>query len=169
MDNSSKLQHQLDPDSDKSNSLLGKPNRSSDEIDKRSHSEQSSIRDDHVEDRRNTVFWIAFVYGVATMSPFNAVLSTLDFFEEAMPDYPIAFVVSFAINGIMVVVVMACIAYPEVGSHGAKISLMFLITSVILVAIPFITDQTSSKVGPGACYYVIVGVLCLLGAITAVS
>ena len=103
------------------------------------------------------------------MSPFNAVLSTLDFFEEAMPGYPISFVVSFAINGIMVVVVMACIAYPEVGSHGVKISLMFIITSVILVAIPFITDQTSSKAGPGTSFYVIVGVLCLLGAITAIS
>ena len=51
------------------------------------------------------------------MSPFNAILSTLDFYEAAMPDYPISFVASFAVDGIMVFVVLFCIAYPEVGSH----------------------------------------------------
>ena len=125
--------------------------------------------DDVVKDRKGTVFWISLVYGVAVMSPFNAVLSTLDFFEDAMPGYPISFVVSFAINGIMVFVVMVCIAYPEKGSHGVKISLMFLVTSAILVAIPYATDLTSSKAGPGVSFYVIVGVLCLLGGITAIS
>lgn len=63
------------------------------------------------EDSNNRIYWVSFVYGLAMMAPWNAVLSTLDFFEAATPNYPISFVVTFAINGVMVVVVLFCIAY----------------------------------------------------------
>lgn len=45
------------------------------------------------------------------MAPWNAIISSLDFFTAATPNYPINFVISFAINGIMVLVVLICIAY----------------------------------------------------------
>ena len=120
-------------------------------------------------DKKDVVFWVSFFYGLAVMTPFNSILSTLDFYENAMPDYPISFVVSFAINGIMVIVVLACIAYPEVGSHQVKVNLMFLVTSGIMLSLPFLTDFTVDKFGQKTCFWITVTLLCILGAITAIS
>jgi hypothetical protein len=92
------------------------------------------------KDINNTVYWISFLYGMAILAPFNAILSTLDFFESETPNYPITFVISFAINGVMVVVVLLCIAYSEVGSNKIKINLMFAITALLLLVIPIIVQ-----------------------------
>ena len=116
----------------------------------------------------NTVLIVSFVYGVAVLSPFNAILSTLDFFTDAMPGYPISFVVSFAINGVMVLVVILCIAYSEVGSHKIKINLMFLLTAVLLIAVPFLTAFFAEK-SAEASFWVTCTLLLVMGAITAVS
>ena len=53
-----------------------------------------------------------------------------------MPNYPIQFVVSFAINGVMVIVVLLSIAYQEHGSHAFKINGVFAATSLLLVLLP---------------------------------
>jgi hypothetical protein len=45
------------------------------------------------------------------MAPFNAILSTLDFYETYMPGWHIDYVVSFAINGVMIFAVVLCISY----------------------------------------------------------
>ena len=92
------------------------------------------------KDVNNTVYWISFLYGAAILAPFNAILSTLDFFESQTPNYPITFVISFAINGVMVVVVLLCIAYSEVGSNKIKINLMFGLTALLLVLIPILVQ-----------------------------
>ena len=54
-----------------------------------------------------------------------------------MPNYPINFVVSFAINGVMILVVILCIAYQEVGSHALKVNFVFVVTSFLLIVLPF--------------------------------
>jgi len=91
-------------------------------------------------DEKNTVYWISFLYGMAILAPFNAVLSTLDFFESETPNYPISFVISFAINGLMVIVVLLCLAYSEMGANKVKINLMFALTAVLLVILPTIVN-----------------------------
>jgi hypothetical protein len=111
---------------------------------------------------------VSFVYGVAVMSPFNAVISTLDFFTDLMPGYPINFVVSFAINGVMVLVITLCIAYSDYGSHKIKINAIFLLTAIILVALPFLTEY-SARYSAGASFWTTCIVLVLMGAMTAVS
>ena len=62
------------------------------------------------EDSGNVVAWAAFLYGFAVTTPFNFITFTLSYFDEQMPDYPIDYVVSFAVNGVMVIVILICLA-----------------------------------------------------------
>ena len=72
------------------------------------------------------------------MTPWNTILSSLDFFTQEMPNYPISFVISFAVNGVMVLVILVAIAFSEYGSHATKVNLMFFLTAITLVMIPFV-------------------------------
>jgi hypothetical protein len=115
------------------------------------------------------VYRVSFVYGVAVLAPWNAVLSTLDFFTASTPNYPISFVVSFAINGVMVVVVLLCIAYPEKGTHCVKVNLTFFLTGLCLILLPLWVNFTKTNFGETCCFWLTVASLVLLGAMTAVS
>ena len=106
---------------------------------------------------------------MAILAPFNAVLSTLDFFTGETPNYPISFVISFAINGVMVIVVLLCIAYSELGSNKAKINLMFALTAMLLCVLPLIVDKSRIIFGELVCFWLTVVLLVLLGILTAVS
>ena len=86
-----------------------------------------------------------------------------------MPDYPVSFVVSFAMHGTSLIVVIIYLAYPEVGSHTLKVSIMFLINSVIMIALPFIVFVLSESAGQGTCFWIVVSILCFLGATIAIS
>ncbi len=121
------------------------------------------------KDTNNTIYMISFVYGMAILAPFNAILSTLDFFNNETPNYPISFVISFAINGVMVVVVLICLAYSEVGSNSVKINLTFAITAVLLMALPLLVSWSREKFSESVCFWLTVALLAMLGAFTAVS
>ena len=115
------------------------------------------------------MYWVSFLYGMAILAPFNAVLSTLDFFSAETPDYPISFVISFAINGVMVIVVLFCIAYSELGSNKVKINLMFALTALLLIVLPLLVEQSRVLFGQVVCFWLTVILLVLLGILTAVS
>jgi len=120
-------------------------------------------------DKGNKIYWVSFFYGVAVMAPWNAVLSTLDFFENATPNYPISFVVTFGINGVMVVCVVIAIAYQEKGSHASKVNLIFFLTSFLLILLPLVVTLTKDRVGELACFWIILLMLSFIGAATAIS
>ena len=121
------------------------------------------------KDHRNCIYWVCLIYGLAVMAPFNAVLSTQDFFAQRMPGYPIEFVLSFAINGVIFFVILFVIAYPERGSHGWKLNVMFGLTSMILLLIPVITLVTAHFFGATVCFWTTCATLVLLGVVTAIS
>ena len=106
---------------------------------------------------------------MAILAPFNAVLSTLDFFSAETPNYPISFVISFAINGIMVIVVLLCIAYSEIGSNKVKINIVFALTAVLLIALPLVVEKSKIWFGELVCFWITVTLLVVLGALTGVS
>ena len=64
------------------------------------------------KDDGNIVAWCSFLYGLAVTNPYNFITFSLPFLAEKMPDYPIAYVVTFAVNGVMVLVVLVCLAWP---------------------------------------------------------
>jgi hypothetical protein len=125
--------------------------------------------DETLEDTGNKIYWVTFVYGVATLAPWNAVLSTLDFLSTSMPNYPISFVISFAINGVMILVVILCIAYQEVGSHALKVNFVFVVTALLLIVIPFLVKYSAEFLGEGACFWLTLVLMVILGTLTAVS
>lgn len=106
---------------------------------------------------------------MAILAPFNAILSTLDFFETETPNYPITFVISFAVNGVMVIVVLLCIAYSEVGTNKFKINLTFALTAVLLLVIPNIVQESKNLWGELVCFWITVILMILMGVLTAVS
>lgn len=106
---------------------------------------------------------------MCTVAPWNAILSSLDFFVYSMPNYPISFVISFAINGVMVVVVLVCIAYSEKGSHALKVNFVFAVTALILLLLPFWVKYSLVLFGETSCFYLTCGLLAIIGAITAIS
>ena len=53
-----------------------------------------------------------------------------------MPDFPITFVVSFAVNGVMVVVVLICLAKPRLASHPIKINLALFLSGLLTLLVP---------------------------------
>lgn len=90
------------------------------------------------KDENNVVAWAAFLYGMAVTSPFNFITLTLPFFESMMPDYPITYVVTFAVNGVMVIVVLVCLAAPGMASHPVKINLSLFIAGALTLFLPFL-------------------------------
>lgn len=121
------------------------------------------------KDINNIVYRVSFIYGLAILAPFNAILSTLDFFESETPNYPITFIISFAINGVMVIVVLLCIAYSEIGSNKIKINLIFALTALLLFAIPIIVRYSRESFGELACFWITVILMVVMGVLTAVS
>lgn len=89
-------------------------------------------------DEGNIVAWSAFLYGLAVTSPFNFITMTLPFYAKRMPDYPIEYIVTFAVNGIMVLVVLICLAEPRIASHSVKINLSIFISGVLTLLLPFL-------------------------------
>ena len=53
-----------------------------------------------------------------------------------MPDYPIDYIVTFAVNGVMVLVVFICLAQPKLASHAVKINLSIFISGFLTLIMP---------------------------------
>ena len=61
-----------------------------------------------------------------------------------MPDYPIDYIVTFAVNGVMVLVVFVCRAQPRLSSHAVKINLSLLIAGLITLLLPIAIKQCAT-------------------------
>ena len=61
-----------------------------------------------------------------------------------MPDYPITYVVSFAVNGVMVIVVLLCLIWPQVGSHNVKIHISIFLSGLLTLFIPTAAENSDS-------------------------
>ena len=95
-------------------------------------------------DQGSIAAWSAFLYGVAVTSPYNFITLTLPFFEDQMPDYPISYVVTFAVNGVMVLVVIVSLAKPHLASHSIKINLSIFLSGLLTLILPIVVDKTQS-------------------------
>ena len=62
-----------------------------------------------------------------------------------MPDYPITFVATFAVNGVMVVIVFICLAAPTLSTHAVKINLSLFLSGVLSLLIPLASAKLSEQ------------------------
>ena len=111
------------------------------------------------------------MYGIAVLTPFNAVLSTFDYFSLYIPaQWHIDFVISFEIEGIGVLAILLCIAYADKGAHWLKINISFLLQAILLLILPCLykIEQSTTKSGNIA-FWVTFFVLSLIGILSAVS
>jgi len=67
--------------------------------------ENSDEEDIGPKDTGNVVWWIFLLWGIGVLLPWNAVLSTFDYFEYETKGYSLSpsFVFPFAVNGLAVV------------------------------------------------------------------
>ena len=62
-----------------------------------------------------------------------------------MPDYPITFVASFAVNGVMVLIVFLSLTFPTLSTHAIKINLSLFISGVLALMIPVLVQVVDSQ------------------------
>ena len=77
--------------------------------------------------------------------PWNAVLSTMVFFKDELPGTNISFMISFAMNGIMVFIVIAIVFFSadKIANRFLRVHLVFLCTAPILMTIPVIVHEST--------------------------
>ena len=112
------------------------------------------------KDSNNVGAYLAFLYGFAVVSPYNFIILTLPYLSGVMPDYPIEYVVTFAVNGVMVLVIIFSLAKPQIGSHATKINLSILVAALLTLLLPLV-----SKVSPGQAttFWVTIALMFLIG------
>lgn len=97
------------------------------------------------QDEGNIVALASFFYGMAVTSPFNFITFQLTFFERKMPDYPFSYIVTFAVNGVMVLVVLLCLAVPRIASHSVKINLALFISGLLTLFMPIVASIITNE------------------------
>lgn len=83
-------------------------------------------------------------FGLSFLLPWNAVLTSLDFFDGKMHDYHPASVFGFAVNGLLLVTSVWTMVYGTKLSYVTRISGSYLFTAVLMVILPFTTEYLNS-------------------------
>jgi len=60
-----------------------------------------------------------------------------------MPDYPITFVATFAVNGVMVLVVLISLAAPTLLPHGIKINVSLFLSGLLTLLLPIFAETVA--------------------------
>jgi len=113
------------------------------------------------EDKGDRILMTSFIYGIAMLAPWNAVLSTMPFYIFELPGSNIDVVIAFAMNGIMIFIVVVCVIFANSAANRfIKINLILLIIALLMVFVPIIVSSTG--------YWVTVITLVVLGILSTV-
>lgn len=80
------------------------------------------IKEQIPEDKHNIAYYLVLLFGLGTLLPWNAVLTSLDFFDSKMHDYKPASVFGFAVNGLLIFTSMGNMVYGHKYSFNLRIS-----------------------------------------------
>lgn len=78
-----------------------------------------------------------------------------------MPDYPISYIVTFAVNGVMVLVVLICLVKPRIAPHAIKINLSLFISGLVTLMLPWtinVIEDQKTKFSIAIFFMVIIGI-----------
>ncbi len=64
--------------------------------------EKPLVKEEPPEDKHNIAYYLVLLFGLGTLLPWNAVLTSLDFFDSKMHDYKPASVFGLAVNGLLI-------------------------------------------------------------------
>jgi solute carrier family 29 (equilibrative nucleoside transporter), member 1/2/3 len=99
------------------------------------------------------------LFGIASLLPWNAVLTSLDFFEGKMSEYHPSSVFGFAVNGLLIFTSIWTMIYGNQYSFVLRISGGYLIVAVLMIALPLITNALS----PGKAFAADISILLIFG------
>ena len=102
------------------------------------------IKEKPPEDNRNISYYLMILFGIASLLPWNAVLTSLDFFEGKMHEYHPSSVFGFAVNGLLIFTSIWTMIYGNKYSFVPRISGGYLVIAVLMIALPLITNALSS-------------------------
>jgi len=83
------------------------------------------------------VFIYFFLSGVASLSPWNTILSTLNYFDFYLHNYEPSFVFGFSVDFMQLSSMLAISILGGKLSYNFKIGGMYLILSVLVLILPF--------------------------------
>ncbi len=92
------------------------------ELDENTNFEVPIQKEKAPEDHHNIAYYMVLMFGLATLLPWNAVLTSLDFFDSKMHDYKPASVFGFAVNGLLIFTSMGNMIYGNKYSFNLRIS-----------------------------------------------
>lgn len=88
-------------------------------------------------DKGNFVYIYFFLNGCGVLLPWNAILSTLDYFNFYMPSYSPGFVFPLAVNFLQLFMMFVVSIVAGKLSYNFKIGVMYLFTAVLTIILPF--------------------------------
>ena len=103
------------------------------------------------------------------LAPWNAVLSTMPFFLTELPDTNIAYMISFALNGVAIFVVIFVVIFGDSQlNRYRKINCNFVATAVLIAFIPIVV-RDSTTVSKQFGYWTTITVLTGVGVLATVA
>ena len=113
--------------------------------------------------------WASFLYGVAVTTPFNFITLTLAYYDARMGTYPIDFVVTFAVNGVMVIVVFACLSKPRIASHAKMVNFSLLLAGVFTLLLPLVVQLSAENNRQDLAFWLSLPLMFLVGTTQATA
>ena len=80
-------------------------------------------------------------FGVSVLLPWNAVLTSLDFFEEKLPELNPSSVIGFAVNSLLVAASIGTMIFGGRLSLVARISGLYIVVAILMIMLPLITEH----------------------------
>lgn len=89
------------------------------------------------KDRYNIVYVVYLLYGISTLLVYNAVLSTIEFYQMEMPNYKPAYILSFGLNLLVVIFLSISMLRGHHLSFQVKNNLMIFLLVPVTLSIPY--------------------------------
>ena len=125
-------------------------------LEEKSNFENPILKEQEPEDRHNIAYYLVILFGLGTLLPWNAVLTSLDFFDSKMHEYKPASVFGFAVNGLLIFTSIGNMIYGQKYSFNLRISGGQLATAVLMIALPLITNALEAGAAFAACISILV-------------
>lgn len=122
------------------------------------------IKEKAPEDKHNIAYYMTILFGIASLLPWNAVLTSLDFFEGKMSKYNPSSVFGFAVNGLLIFTSIGTMIYGNKYSFVLRISGGYLVIAVLMIALPLITNALTS----GPAFAADISILLVFGVVGGV-
>ena len=98
-------------------------------------------------------------FGIASLLPWNAVLTSLDFFEGKMHEYHPSSVFGFAVNGLLIFTSIWTMIYGNKYPFVWRISGGYVIIAALMIVLPLVTNALS----PGKAFAADIAILLIFG------